>query len=84
TISRESNQHNNLAFSGIHIIEPELLKKMTQTGPFSIIDAYLKLSTHCQIKGFEHSDGIWLDAGNPEALIPVSDFIRNQSHLFQP
>jgi len=82
-ISRESNVYNNLAFSGIHIIEPGLPEKFSQTGPFSIIDAYLKLSAQSRIKGFEHSDGIWLDAGNPTTLKSVSDFILTHLHLYQ-
>ena len=34
-----------LAFSGIHIISPQIFAKMTEEGVFSIVDAYLHLAS---------------------------------------
>jgi mannose-1-phosphate guanylyltransferase len=55
-----------LAFSGIHIISPRLLPALTETGPFSIIDSYLRLSSQGQkILAFRHDTSYWRDLGKP-------------------
>jgi NDP-sugar pyrophosphorylase family protein len=58
-----------LAFSGIHIISPRLLPQLTETGPFSIIDSYLRLSAQGQkILAFRHDNSYWRDLGKPADL----------------
>ena len=75
-----------LAFSGIHIISPRLLPMLTETGPFSIIDSYLRLSSQGQkILAFRHDNSYWRDLGKPADLaqaaldlqsFPVDETIR--------
>jgi NDP-sugar pyrophosphorylase family protein len=63
-----------LAFSGIHIISPRLLPQLTETGPFSIIDSYLRLS--CQgekILAFRHDNSYWRDLGKPADLAQAGE-----------
>ncbi len=57
-----------LAFSGIHIIQPELLELITEEGKFPIIDLYLRLAKEHPIKAFVDTSTIWLDLGKPEQL----------------
>ncbi|MGC1614692.1 MAG: sugar phosphate nucleotidyltransferase [Candidatus Acidiferrum sp.] len=58
-----------LAFSGIHVISPRLLPLLTETAPFSIIDSYLRLSSHSQkILAFRHDHSYWRDLGKPADL----------------
>ncbi|NTW49271.1 MAG: nucleotidyltransferase family protein [Chlorobiales bacterium] len=68
-IARASlGEPKELAFSGIHIIDPGLFKLMSEDGKFSIIDTYLRVAqTHC-IAGYLHDDSLWLDVGKPESL----------------
>lgn len=56
------------AFSGIHIIQPELLEMITEDGRFPIIDIYLRLAKYQSIKAFIDKSTIWLDLGKPEQL----------------
>jgi len=56
-----------LAFSGIHLIHPELLKRLPE-GQSSIIDLYLEVAKTDTILAYDHSDGEWLDVGTPERL----------------
>ncbi|HEY6384668.1 MAG TPA: nucleotidyltransferase family protein [Candidatus Acidoferrum sp.] len=59
----------SLAFSGIHILSPRLLPLFTETGPFSIIDSYLRLSSQGQkILAFRHDNSYWRDLGKPADL----------------
>jgi NDP-sugar pyrophosphorylase family protein len=58
-----------LAFSGIHIISPRLLPLLTETGIFSIIDAYLRLAARGEkILGFRADEYYWRDLGRPADL----------------
>jgi NDP-sugar pyrophosphorylase family protein len=58
-----------LAFSGIHIISPRLLNLITESGVFSIIDTYLRLSaSNEKISAFRADSFYWRDLGRPEDL----------------
>jgi NDP-sugar pyrophosphorylase family protein len=58
-----------LAFSGIHLISPRLLPLLTETGPFSIIDSYLRLAAQSQkILAFRADHYYWRDLGRPADL----------------
>jgi NDP-sugar pyrophosphorylase family protein len=70
-----------LAFSGIHIISPRLLSLMTEEGPFSIIDSYLRLAAGGEkIVAFRADEYYWRDLGKPgdlaEASLESELFIR--------
>jgi N-acetyl-alpha-D-muramate 1-phosphate uridylyltransferase len=58
----------NLAFSAIHIINPELFKLINEKGHFSITDTYLRLASEKIIKGFEHDQSVWFECGRVENL----------------
>jgi NDP-sugar pyrophosphorylase family protein len=67
--SLESTVVHSLAFSGIHILSPRLLSLITETGAFSIIDTYLRLSSQGQrILAFRHDNSYWRDLGKPADL----------------
>lgn len=55
------------AFSGIHVISPRLLDRLTETGAFSIIEAYLRLAGLGEkIVAFPADGYYWRDLGKPE------------------
>lgn len=56
------------AFSGIHIISPEIFSLMHQQGKFSIVDVYLDLAAGHPILGFDHSGSKLVDVGRPESV----------------
>jgi NDP-sugar pyrophosphorylase family protein len=62
-----------LAFSGIHVISPRLLPLITETGAFSIIDTYLRLSSQGKkIQAFRADQYYWRDLGRPEDLVQAA------------
>ena len=71
-ISRTVNPLIPKAFSGVHIIEPSLLKLITQEGKFSMVDVYLDLARQHTIKGFDHSYSKFIDVGKPES-VPIAE-----------
>jgi NDP-sugar pyrophosphorylase family protein len=59
-----------LAFAGIHVISPRLLRLLTEEGAFSIITAYLRLArVRERIGGFRADAYRWRDLGRPEQVI---------------
>jgi NDP-sugar pyrophosphorylase family protein len=58
-----------LAFSGIHIVQPEILNLITESGKFPIMDLYLRLARTHSIKAYLDTSGLWMDLGKPEQLL---------------
>jgi len=56
-----------IAFSSMHIVEPEIFKNMNE-GVYSMIDLYLELAASHQINTIKHDEGYWVDVGTPESL----------------
>lgn len=66
----ESDQElKELAFSGIHIIEPELFDLLPSGGKFSIMTSYMELMKSEIIMGYDHSGGKLVDVGRPESIL---------------
>lgn len=63
-----------LAFSGIHLIQPELLEMITEEGKFPIMDLYLRLAKDQSIKAFIDQSDLWMDLGKPEELLAAERF----------
>jgi len=62
-IARENNKSKiQLAFSGIHIVNSEIFKLISEDGVFSIIDLYLRLAKDYKISAYTE-DSFWLDLG---------------------
>lgn len=66
-----------LAFSGIHVISPEIFGLFNETGRFSIVETYLRLAADYPIKAFNHTGEIWFDLGKPEQIDLVSEFLKS-------
>jgi len=65
----ELKQYNELAFSGIHILEPSIFKYMIDfPEKFSIIDFYIFLSQYELIRAFAPEDIQMIDVGKPDTL----------------
>ncbi len=69
---------HSIAFSGIHILHPEVFDLISETGPFPIIDLYLRLAQTKKITGFEHDNSTWMEFGRIENLKSIE-----QSDEFQ-
>nr|WP_319267856.1 nucleotidyltransferase family protein [uncultured Draconibacterium sp.] len=57
-----------MAFSGIHIVEPEIFDFMPDEDRFSIVQVYLELAKTKNIKGYFDSSELWMDVGKPAQL----------------
>ena len=57
-----------MAYSGFHVIQPEIFSLMPETDRFSVTDFYLELAKTHLIKGFVDDADLWMDVGKPEQL----------------
>lgn len=69
-ISRPCENPRNFAFSGIHIISPEIFKHYNcpPNSKFSTTEMYLELSKNHSIQCFIDEQSKWLDVGKPDTL----------------
>lgn len=63
----EEDALSEIAFSSMHIVEPEIFNYMNE-GIYSMIDLYLKLAGEHNIFTLKHDEGYWVDIGTPESL----------------
>jgi NDP-sugar pyrophosphorylase family protein len=77
-LARCAGNPEALAFCGIQAISPRLLKLMTETGVFSIIQAYLRLAgTGEKILAFRADNYYWRDLGRAEHLLEAATDVNN-------
>jgi NDP-sugar pyrophosphorylase family protein len=69
-IARVAAKTQALAFTGIHVISPRLIGRMSEGGVFSIVNTYLRLAAQGEnIHGYRADESYWRDLGKPESLI---------------
>ena len=57
-----------MAFSGIHIVSPEIFNLMPGEERFSIVNLYLSLAKDYLLKGYFDDSDLWIDVGKPREL----------------
>jgi NDP-sugar pyrophosphorylase family protein len=72
----QSENLTRFAFSGIHILDPEIFSFMQQQGKFSIIDSYLEIAATNKIIGFVHNPDYWVDMGKPDELLKAEKLLK--------
>lgn len=74
--TNNSNNLRELAFSGIHIIQPKLFNSINFEGKFSIMKVYMELMKTDTILGFDHSGGILIDVGRPSSVLEAENIFK--------
>lgn len=59
---------SEMAFSGIHIINPEIIQAFPEQSRFPIVPVYLELSKNHPIYGYFDDSKLWMDVGKPAEL----------------
>lgn len=68
-VRKAEGEVQELAFGGVHVISPEFLDLLSETGVFSILDPYLRLAGEGHtIRPFRIDGALWLDIGKPDQL----------------
>jgi len=76
-ITRSNQNTENFAFSGVHIISPEMLFLLPDKSVFGIIETYLEVSKINKISGYLHNNDHWFDVGTPEKLNKLEQFLQD-------
>jgi NDP-sugar pyrophosphorylase family protein len=76
------NSPRLLAFSGIHIVSPEILDLINETGIFSINKVYLRLAEKHKIIAYEHDPAFWADLGTVSKLEKASKLLNLHPEKF--
>jgi len=78
-IVRSCEQTTALAFSGVHVISPRLLTRMTEDGVFSIIDSYLRFAgAEEKIVAFRADEYYWRDLGRPANVTQAAEDVKQR------
>ena len=67
---------NFYGFSGIHIVHPKIFKNCIFSEDFSIIDFYLNIAKHYQVKGYLDESEFWFDLGKIEQIKEIEKRIK--------
>lgn len=66
-----------IAFSGIHVLSPEVFDKMP-AGIYTMTSLYLMLAGKDRIMTYLHDNGYWFDCGTPAKLNKIRDYLSGQ------
>ncbi|HMN18706.1 MAG: nucleotidyltransferase family protein [Ignavibacteriota bacterium] len=75
-IVRDEPDYKQLAFNGIHIINPELIKKFPEDKVFSVIKAYLMAARTEEINAYLCNDIKWIDVGKIDSLQRAEELVK--------
>jgi NDP-sugar pyrophosphorylase family protein len=68
---------DEIAFSGIHVLSPEVFDKMP-AGIYTMTSLYLMLAGKNRIMAYLHDEGYWFDCGTPANLKKIQDYLSKQ------
>jgi N-acetyl-alpha-D-muramate 1-phosphate uridylyltransferase len=68
---------SEIAFSGIHILEPEIFNHMRE-GIYSLTSLYLELAQDHEIFTYRDDSGFWADIGTPENLENIQRYFKTR------
>ena len=82
---RNFDSANGLAFTGIHVLSPEIYHYFPDKKIFSIIEVYKSLCTKKQVKAFVKKDIFWSDIGTKQSYSMTSllTLAASQFHIKQ-
>jgi NDP-sugar pyrophosphorylase family protein len=68
------------SFAGAHAVSPDIFDLFTETPPFGILDAYLRMvSEGARVAPFDVHGSRWLEIGNPERLAQAREVLAEEA-----
>lgn len=74
-VKNSSSTLKEFAFSGIHVLSPEVFRLMPEENKYSIVDFYLSIAANENIIGFDHSDSKLIDVGKSDSVPEAEKFL---------
>lgn len=66
-----------VAFSCVHILNPEIFPLITETGVFSIMDTYLRLAQKHKILTWNQGESLWMDLGQEQHIKTAEKYLSS-------
>jgi len=82
-ISRNTDTSTELAFNGIHVIDPKIFNLLKMDGKFSIIPFYLELAKKQAILGYTDKNAVSIDIGKAASLKKAERYLGNSGQYEQ-
>jgi len=80
TAGEENEELSTIAFSSIHIINPDIFNYMRE-GVYTMTALYLQLISDHKVHTLLHDDGYWFNVGTPEILEEARELLTPHSPL---
>ena len=80
TAGEEDEELSTIAFSSIHIINPDIFNYMRE-GVYTMTALYLQLISDHKVHTLLHDDGYWFNVGTPEILEEARELLTPHSPL---
>ena len=65
-----------LAFSGIQVLDPGIFHYFPEESVFSLVELYLRAGRGGAVCGYTHDDSLWMDAGKADDLARVEALLQ--------
>jgi NDP-sugar pyrophosphorylase family protein len=72
-----------IAFSCVHVMNPEIFDYITETGVFSITDTYLRLASNHTILTWSHNQSMWFDLGRVANLQEAEQYLNQKTDNYE-
>lgn len=66
-----------LAFSGIQVLDPGIFRYFPEEDVFSLVELYLRAGAHAPVCAYPHDHTAWIDAGKLEDLAEAERVVGN-------
>lgn len=75
-VDKPHDSYKRLAFSGIAVVEPQLLTLLPEDDhPYPIIPEYLRIANHHAISSLQHDADQWIDVGKLDTIPLAAQFL---------
>ncbi len=79
-VRNQVSEFKQFPFSGIHVMNPNILDLIKEEGRFSIIKLYLRLANLTRVSYYYHENDFWIDIGKPENIEKAEHWLKTVSH----
>ena len=76
-ISIKKDNYDEMAFSGIYVMNYEIFNLIQKQGAFSIIPELLDIAKKHRIGAYQHDEIFMIDLGKPEAIVECEKYLQN-------
>ncbi len=78
-VRNQVSEFKQFPFSGIHVMNSNILDLIEEEGRFSIIKLYLRLANLTSISYYYHENDFWIDIGKPENIVKAEHWLKTVS-----